>query len=113
MKRILNTAVLLCSLFMASTQTAAQQGFPDCGFSDVLRYYTAQANAGSYEDGSFISYWVRRLVPVWDTLPARQQQFYHSIFAHYDGVLKCRSKRTCSEKEMNDIFGSLQFCVGS
>jgi hypothetical protein len=95
---------LTLSLLMAPLTAEAQQGFPDSGFSQTLAHYTALANAGTYQEGSFITYWVQRLTPVWGTLPERQQQFYLTIFRHYDGVLRCRSTRECSQKEMNDIF---------
>jgi hypothetical protein len=93
------SAGLLVALWAAPT--LAQ--FQDPSFADVLNRAVAQAEAGTYEPGSFPAYWRQRLGPVWGGLPEQQQRFYLSIFEHYDTVLSYRARREWTAQELRDV----------
>jgi hypothetical protein len=92
-------AGLLAALWAAP----ALAQFPDPSFADVLDYYVAQAESGTYQQGGMATYWRQRLSPVWGTLPERQQRFYLALFQLYDDVLQMRSTRRLTTAELQGL----------
>jgi hypothetical protein len=95
---------LTCTgLLMALCAGPVLAQFPDPSFADVLNRAVAQAEAGTYEPGSFPAYWRQRLGPVWGDLPEQQQRFYLLIFKHYDMALSYRARREWTKQELRDV----------